>query len=527
MSRVVTVSIKIAIDEVEKDYITSPMSLGNFEQREEAGVIVSQFGDLEIDRAFFLSNWSLKKEYDVEIKNDDDIHFSGYAYRFQTTIDKVVLRLVEDYEDVDLLNEYECVNCEEETYLRPLLFGNVKAQKLPLLNESNREYLLPEGGFATKSYSGSTEIGSSILNSEKISLWNEPLRDVCFDFTDGAVADYTFNTSSVNLSIASGNLSYSVPLAIDTDFQIFGRLKNIGVFEPLLDIAPTPNSGTFPLSAGFSGSLTSVNIWEFKTAFFNKTYRTFNNYKSVSVVELTTTSTNRIDDIETSLSNSVTSLTNSIGVEASARASGDNSIWSWITERFETIEDILKIKKSIKVLGNIASDDFETVTSPVSAVKFNKRIWSEQTISAGTYVDTPKIDNTQSNNILLDKPVTVNGDISLEDTDSLKNTLSDFESRISAIETFLEKGLLSKMAETLSSSNGGMRLHFVRSNLTVTEDIYTSIYATFDHTHTEYAPATHTHTGYASSSHTHQYTNGLVCGSGGASCGTFSTGAPQ
>jgi hypothetical protein len=187
-------NIKINIDSHSIQYYknNSPIRLNNLELNESNGEVVSSYGNLQISYKYFKDIIGFKdnNEYAVSIVQWQ-VLFNGMGIIQEINKDWVTLKLYSFPidNDVDLLDEYTCDNCDEEKYYIPLIFGKEKYIHLPLLKKSTQSYLLPKNGFATESYSGSSKINSTIVENN-ILLWNNPLRDVYFDVIEDDYNNY-------------------------------------------------------------------------------------------------------------------------------------------------------------------------------------------------------------------------------------------------------------------------------------------------------------------------------------------------
>jgi hypothetical protein len=489
MSVVMTITILVTIDGVTTDYLVDKiMSMNNFELLENSGLIGSRFGNLEISKSWFRDNLDItKKEFDVQIKVDENTLFDGYAYRTQTTESLVTLRLIEDFEDIDLLDEYECENCEEEKYLRPLLFGDVKFAKLPLLSKVTREYLMPDGGFVSQSYSGSSEIGSTNIDIQNI-LWLEPLRDVYFDLKSGDGTDYSFGGTVGVPTISGDSVSYSFQADYNfpnSQYQVFGKIKG-GAWESYTDLQ-TLASGSFTLKNSFSTALLSKNIYDFKVVIFNSEIETFNDYYTTSTTELTTSAKNRIDDIEDELETEISIVKSRISSEASSRYSADSGLGILIGNLDTGLTSLEKDFRELKI-------DY-----------------------AGFIVDLQDSDSRLETDLTaLDTRIT---DIEDSFAKSLKTLADDLKDRLTKIETFLSNGIIKHPRMATKNSDGGVAIIGEKHTLNdgFVDWFESSVYLPWNISNEKYSKTDHTHTGYSAIGHAHAY-QGLKCGSGGASC---------
>ena len=324
-------NIKISIDNHKTQYYknNSPIRLNNLELNENNGEIVSNYGNLQISHKYFKDNIGFKdnNEYIVSIEQWQTL-FNGIGIIQEINKDWVTLKLYSFPidNDVDLLDEYTCDNCDEEKYYIPLIFGKEKYIQLPLLKKSTQSYLLTKNGFATESYSGSSKINSTIVDNN-ILLWNNPLRDVYFDVIEDDYNNYNdLSKVSINLSSTSNKLSYSINFEEDSKnkVQIYWRKKLQTVFEPLFnDYIYENKSGNKSLPSYVnSDNLSSLKSYEFKAVIFNKDYSTINNYYTSSITTINTSDKDRLEHIE----RNINSLSSRLSSENTSRINNDLSL---------------------------------------------------------------------------------------------------------------------------------------------------------------------------------------------------------
>jgi len=184
----------------------------------ENGFIKVSYGKIKIIREYLKDFDFNNRKYEIKIYKDDELIFDDLAVRVEIDNLFIELRLIttQDYE-TELLTEYN------DEILKPFIFGNVKNIKLPMIDENNLDFLMPENGYAYNCFSGSNEIDYTISNDcKKAILWYKNNRDLTFNAITGDITSRIFPTvEKFEFDVYDFNINGIVETNIDnSEFKI-------------------------------------------------------------------------------------------------------------------------------------------------------------------------------------------------------------------------------------------------------------------------------------------------------------------